>query len=258
MTSCSRCEWRPTPDLPSREQLAEHARDSEHPLCVCCQRSLTRDEPQTCERCLTRTRELLSGIVTMWAELPAHMGPKGTGLDKGTPASPDGRPLIGGDALVLHAGGGVGFAHDPDVHRDADPPSVAHALSTWEDDWRHTRGDAAAIVGGGRGGVGPTIRAAAKYLEVHSRWAANSHPAFDEYASDLQALHARLEAVPDRSARRIVADADCFECGGELERKLTDAGYDDQFTCCRCGRRYTWQGYLLALQQHLIDLQNAS
>lgn len=300
MTKCARCDWRPTTEhfLPPREQLAEHARAAGHPLCICGPHSLAHHEHQTCERCLTRTREHLAGIVTMWAELPSHMRPRGTGLDRGTPSAPDGQPLPGGDALVLHVDGGVGYAHDGDVHRDTDPPSVAHALASWEDDWRHTRGEPAAVVDGGRGGVGPTLRQAWGYLERMTRWAANSHPAFDEYANDLAQLHARLEQVTGRSQRRVIAEADCFECGGDLERlaipgdrckhgpppssalplidgqpievrraardvALTEwerqhgnckqGGYEDHWTCVRCGRRYEWESYLLALRARLEE-----
>lgn len=249
MNACQRCDYRAT----DRAELLEHATDAAHPLCAVGPHSLSQHETRTCERCLTRTRQHLSGILTMWVQLPEHMGPRGTGYDRGTPAAADGRPLLGGDALVLHSPGGAGYAHDPQVHRDTDPPSVAQVLATWEDDWRHTRGEPAAVVAGGRGGTSATIRHAAGYLERHSRWAATSHDAFADYAQDLAELHTRLEVVTGVARRRVIAEADCFECGGDLERLLTDKGYEDRWTCARCGRRYEWQAYLLALRARLEE-----
>ncbi len=253
---CARCDWTHDPaedPQPPRDALTAHAATSGHPLCPCCQHSLTRTDPAMgCETCLTRSRELLAGIVTLWIELPAHMGPRGSGYDR-TPGAADGQPLPGGNAIVLHGPGGVGYAHVGDVHRDTDPPSVAHSLATWHDDWLHLRSEPAAVVAGGRGGTGPTLRAASRYLEIHARWAANSHPAFDEYLSDLKSLHAQLENATSRSQRRIIAEADCFECAGDLERQVTESGYDDQWTCQRCGRRYSWESYLLALRAKLEE-----
>ncbi|MCW2601841.1 MAG: hypothetical protein JWM02_3670 [Frankiales bacterium] len=326
---CARCDWQSTPDLdqPPRQQAADHARDAHHPLCVVCSSSLTQHEPQTCEGCLTTARENLAGIVTMYLELPRHLGhlrPIGYASSHG---GGDGRPLPGGDALVLLSGGSEGGAprkltsgdlraperwwvkgatgplsqaalmaaerertgreHQVD-NRPSDAQPVSDALGTWALEWQEERGESEQL------GHRPAdiVLAAAGYLERRCRWAANSHPAFDEFAADLTRLHQRLEVVTGRSERPIVAEADCFECSGALERLVTEqgecrcparpsmsvragesvadrdarlrawdeghgrcnrGGADDHFTCRRCGRRHSWQSYLLALRAKLEE-----
>lgn len=299
---CARsgCDWQPQPDTdqPDREQLVDHAADSCHGLCVCCSRSLTDAEPQTCERCLIRTQETLAGILLMWAELPRELGhARAQVYDRDGRGGGDEHALPGGTVSVLLGPGGTGQQprrltpldiergldgreHLVDNQAD-DTPSVAWTLATWEDDWRHTRGEPAANSGGSTSQV---VRAAAGYLERHTRWAANTHPAFDEYTSDLATLHARLETASGRVRRPTAAGADCFACGGPLIRPLRDeaieqkrqqrppaqwwlpgavgplppppfvkvartgqAEVEEYVECRRCGERYTGARYLLAL-----------
>jgi hypothetical protein len=115
MIRCTRlrCHWQPDPELEEseRDQLASHAVDADHPLCAVCSRSLQVEEPRTCEKCLTRARENLAEIVDLYALLPDELGhPKSTAYDQDRRAGSNGRPLPGGDVLVLLAGGSEGGA----------------------------------------------------------------------------------------------------------------------------------------------------
>lgn len=286
MSVCARCTWQPTRDTeqPARAQLLKHADQADHPLCVVCRRSLLTDEPQTCERCLAEARQLLSGIVTLWSELPRHLGIVGGQAYDRQPGSSEEHQLPGGAVLALLAPGGTGSAarrltpldlqrgldgreHGIDNH-PKDTPSVAWVLSNMEDDWRHLRGEPAAVV---TGGTSAAVRAASRYLEVHCRWAANQHPVFDEVVTELRALHAQLEQTTGRRRNPAKAGADCFDCGGTLERPLYETTVEQWWVpgavgplpatvvatgpieaenvvrCRDCGQTYDGARYLLAL-----------
>lgn len=248
---CARCCWQPTGDGPVRDQLHEHAADSGHPLCLICHRSLPDDQPQTCSRCLGRTQSLLSGIRTMFDELPQHLRTVSSGSwGLGGRGGGDGRPLPGGDVLALMGRGSEGLAETGETSKTSDPTSVAYELGWWANTWAEVRRDPPPVADDWP--AGRQVRAAASYLARHDRWAASSHNGFDDYAHDLRRLHGRLEVATGRSGRRAVAEAECFDCGGDLERQLDEeTGYADHWTCQRCAARYDWPRYLLALRAHL-------
>lgn len=306
-TVCMRCDWRPDPDalddagepISRRMQLLDHALDAGHPLCCSCGRSLSGAEPQTCEDCLVDARALLSGVVTMWAELPRHLTAiAGQAYDQPRVAGTNERALPGGNVLALLAPGGTGTAarrltpldvqrgltgreHGQDNHPE-DAPSVAAVLARWEDDFRHQRGEPAAVVYGGTSAV---VRHASRYLEVHARWAATSSADFADFHTEMRELHNRLEQATSRRRTPVKAGADCFDCGGPLERPLHEltanadvypwwipggigprrqqdlpdvrrAGLvedEDFVTCRRCGARYDGARYLLALAARRQD-----
>lgn len=244
---CARCDYQ-------ADDLAGHAHDAGHPLCACCGRSLAHEERQTCERCLTKAREHLAAIVDCYALLPALIGVPANGAQWGVRASQsDEQPIPGGEAVVMLSNGSEGAraqgeAHNLD-HYPNDPPSVAFELARWEDDWRSFRGDPAAD--------GPaSVVTAAGYLEIHTRWAAQHHPAFDEFLSDLRKLRGKLEAVTGTSTRplRDPGEIACFDCGEkQLVREWTDQGFDDEWQCRACHRRYDQASYWLAMRAKLEE-----
>lgn len=265
--NCARCEWRhdPNDELRPREQLEQHAETAGHPLCVVCHRSLMRDEQQTCENprpgrhphdpplesCLTRARSMLSGIVNMYfLDAPTNLGQlRGKALDTQRRGGGDGRPLPGGDLLVLIGNGSEGLSDDGLTVKDDDPSSVAFDFAFWEDAWRRARNEPHE-----RSTHRPRVivRQAARYLEIHMRWASRQHPAFADLLEDLHQLHERLERANGRHLRPMRAEAECFRCGANaLERDVDEHGYADVWVCQRCGDTYDWQRYLLALGQRL-------
>lgn len=252
---CARCCWQPNLDdsLAKRMQLAAHADRADHPLCTVCSRSLPMSEKQTCETCLTRTRDHLAGIALMYDELPRHLGHvRSQQYDQDRPAAADGRPLPGGDVLVLLGAGSQGLAEDGATARDGDPFSAAFTLEFWREEWEDARGER--VTDRRVRSPRAKVRQAIGYLERMTRWAAQQHPGFDDYADDLRLLHARLERATGRAERPVRAEAECFSCGADaLVRELTDRGLADRWTCQRCGRTYDWPSYLLACRAKVED-----
>lgn len=249
--TCNRCCWQPEQDRPVREQLLEHSDDSGHPLCQICRRSLPGTLPRTCHRCLGRAQSLLSGIRTMFDELPAHLRTVGSGSwAVGSRGGSDGRPLPGGDVLALMGRGSQGLAETGLTSKDGDPTSVAYELGWWANTWAEQRQDPKPVADDWP--ARRQVRAAAGYLARHDGWAASNCDGFEDYLHDLRRLHGRLETATGRGGARQVAEAECFDCGGDLVRQLDEeTGYADDWTCERCGARYDWQRYLLALRAHL-------
>lgn len=262
---CARCDWHHDPhdEISDVEQLAVHSLDSAHPLCIVCHRSLPPAEGEACDRCLTTARERLAGILLMFEELPTHLGhAKSPVYDSDRPSAADGAPLPGGDALVLLSPGSEGLSEDGLTTRDDDVSSVAFELGWWEQRWRKARRE---LLDDTPRSTSATVRSAGAYLEVHSRWACTSFDGFREFTDDLRRIHTSLESATGRSEHRLVAEAECFECGGELVREIrprvddgkprrkgkAQEGVADDWTCQRCGRRYDEAHYLLALHQHL-------
>ncbi len=249
MSRCLRCDFRsdPAEDSPA-DQLGQHALDTGHRLCTVCTRSLAEHDPaMACERCLTRTREQLASVLMLYTELPSHLGhARSQVYDRGRAGGSDGRPLPGGDVLVLLGGGSEGLAEDGETSRDSDVSSVAYELHWWQLDWQERRGDTPDP----RPRSNRTIvHHASRYLDTRARWAAQQHPGFDEFASDVRRLHAALERATARVRTAAKANAQCFDCGGDLVRLVNEAGLEeDRVTCAQCHETYDPARYALALK----------
>lgn len=108
------------------------------------------------------------------------------------------------------------------------------------------------------------------FLTVHARWAANSHPAFSEFAADMRDLRATLEAATSRTRRPTKAGAQCFACGSPLVRRVVESTVtaqirsgesvertgqleEDHVTCTACREQYDPARYTLALKAAAED-----
>jgi hypothetical protein len=250
---CGRCDFLADPEseVPEFEQLAEHTNGSGHPLCSVCQVSLEPSDVMVCEGCVTSAQGLLSGVRTMYFEdLPRALGQlRGSGFSGGRPGASDGRPLLGGDVLVLLGSGSEGLAEDEFTTKDGDPASVAFDLGFWEESWREHFGEMAPRLHR----PDKMVARAAGYLERRNRQAARSHLGFPDYLDDLHLLHARMERVTGRAKKPLKANASCFDCGRPLvKRDDEERGVEEFFTCVGCHRRYDDVGYALALKQELF------
>lgn len=321
---CARCCWQPEGDAASaREQLVEHAREWSHPLCTVCTTSMREGEGMACDGCLDRTRGDLAGIVLMFEHLPRHLGHLSSPGYGSRGGSGDGRPLPGGDVLALLGPGSVGnvsrFGEDYEPTRperwwlldrigpltrvewlraererygkehladndESDPASVAWILSEWAKDWREFREEDPPSSRPTRPAA--EVEEAYRYLERHARWAATSHPGFDDFAEDLRLLHGRLERATGLVRTPSKANAECFGCGGDLVRRLITttveewwvhgavgpllhprvwtgpveetqvnaAGEEEPvWTCTRCRERYDKARYNLALGEKIEE-----
>lgn len=256
--------------------------------CIICTRDL-REELQTCINCLNRARNNLSAVV----ELAALAQERLDGWPAVSPGSPqDGsktheRPLPGGDLLVMLSDGSEGRS-EPDALFQGDPESLTYMLGSWEDDWRHIRGESAAP-------HKATIANAVDYLNERLGWAAQHHPAFDEFAGQLGKAVSSLEAGL-RSGDRVEHGVPCRECGERLIRraapkrdcahtrkarlmagdldetvilrqillsypedaaehsKCDQGGYSDNYECRTCGQTYTQAEYWLAVRAQIEEV----
>jgi hypothetical protein len=76
---------------------------------------------------------------------------------------------------------------------------------------------------------------------------------FEDLARDLRRCVGHLLAVLHDQNQGDRANVGCFECGADLERKLTATGFEDLWTCQRCRRRYTVAEYNFALRAALEE-----
>jgi hypothetical protein len=255
--ACRRCDWTPTGDQ-QRAQLADHATEANHPVCVICGQSLDRTERQTCMLCVGSVRRDLHRIVDLYALLPGELGhPTAAPMDPTGGHHGDEHPIPGGQILPLLAGGSRGlsqitgaptsaggrdFSHDADEHQ-SDPQSIAFELSRWEDDWRHHRREPAAE-------ESPTVSGCSSYLFRRITWAADHSETFDEFADDIATNRYRLERVTATDDTPETG-APCQNCGSYLRREWTDEGLADDWKCPRCRETYTDAQYWLAVRAQL-------
>jgi hypothetical protein len=271
---CRRCDWRPEDTDTPRVDLLEHAAETSHPVCVVCGLSLEQAELQTCTACVAATRRRLAEIVEHYALLPGELGhPTAAPLDATGGHHDDETSLPGGSVLALLADGSEGrfwrgpdfvdqLAHTPwrrvrpvrnaTPHRPtiaaegndnypSDPPSVAFELSRWEDVLREARNEPVAM-------TDATVSGAVAYLTPVVGWAADYHPAFDEFAADVRALHRKVEDAVGASTRPQIG-VPCFEdgCGVNLIRQYGE----DTYRCPRCRREYDNASYWLAVRDEI-------
>lgn len=234
--NCGRCDFR-------ADDLTEHAFDTGHRLCIVCQRqSLTVHEPQTCPACVGAVRVDLADLVEAYTLL-----------------EPDG--LIG---LTLRGDGTMQrHAHRYELDggiRDewsSDPLPVIAALASWEDFWRADYGDPTA----GEATLTGVVGYLTGNLDTGHR-AAQTHPAFDEFAANVRQLRSAVRFAAGLSDVPVEAEAECFDCGGQLLRTfrppvapvqrrrkgLPAEGLTDEWTCGWCREVYDQARYFLALR----------
>ena len=214
---------------------------SEPRLCIVDHRTeLEPTELQTCIRCQGATRRDLLDIADMYALLPAELQGR---AGAATPPEPNGHihgddtPMPGGDIMVMLGPGSTRHHGEP-----ANDDSIIGAIGRWVTDWRITFDDHTTE-------HPTTVADCADYLARRLTHAAQNHPAFNEFASDLhklkQAMEAALRAGPQRSP------VPCLTCGQRaLERpEPRDDGRRFEWQCGRCHRNYTQEEFWMAVRQ---------
>lgn len=259
---CRRCDH--VADIGNRDDdlaaAQAHAQSAQHWLCRVCGTSLRWEESATCGPCVAAVRDALTEIVTLYAQLevPIRSLPKAQPYDTAHARSSDTSLLT---PLVMRSPGNAGTSapsasgdrsHAADNHPD-DPPAVVAELAGCEDDWRVLRGRFTST----HANPGPpTLVGAVGYLTRHLAWAADAHPAFDEFAALVADLRRRLQAaVGDGEAR--TSGAPCQHCHVPLVKSWDDSGASDDWHCPRCRRVYTEAEYWLAVRAEYEALRDA-
>ncbi|HWU23077.1 MAG TPA: hypothetical protein VN088_16185 [Nocardioides sp.] len=141
----------------------------------------------------------------------------------------------GGEALAELAGVSVDA---PAAELVGD--TALQLLTSWADAWSAVRGDLRADR--------PTIVRECAYLRRHApEMACREEPPFADFAEEIGSMRRRV--------RQMVGDSDmghtgapCIDCGGVLERQLTETGFADVWTCRRCRRQLSPAEYWLAVR----------
>jgi hypothetical protein len=117
-------------------------------------------------------------------------------------------------------------------------------LWTWEDVWReHLESPTTLSVT-----IGRLVDFIDRQMHV---MAAEPLIPFEDFARDIRRCRGHLESVLHDERQGDRANVGCFECGGDLERRLTKLGFEDFWTCHGCRRRYTVAEYNFALRASL-------
>ena len=128
-------------------------------------------------------------------------------------------------------------------------------LESWERDWRELRGDEPPRP---RGSDQVTLAGVVAWLDGHAEWAANHHPAIDEFVAEVNTLWSTARNVLGLVDRPMRSDVPCFSCGEQdLERRYGPTGLADHWVCARCGREYAPGEYARATAQ-IVDSQPAT
>lgn len=99
-----------------------------------------------------------------------------------------------------------------------------------------------------------TVAGAIGYLDRNLTYIAGyEHVPFEDMARDLRRCVAHLGRVMHDQNDGDRANVGCFDCGGDLERRLTTGGFEDFWTCGKCRRRYKQAEYNFALSAAIQD-----
>lgn len=197
-----------------------------------------------CPGCLDATRETLAEIRRMCGDLPDEAETRGVDGEALVLLGPVADPEARGHLEASVAAGRVPADYLGEIVGESHPGWV---LATWAMVYRDAfdHDDPVNAV---------QLDQEAGYLDRNLTYAATwPHVPFEDFAKELRACLTHLEVVLHDSERGERANISCFDCGGDLERKLGDEGFEDVMTCRGCKRRYTSAEYNFAVKADRID-----
>lgn len=204
--------------------------------CLCCGKNHAH---AACPACIGHARGDLAAIVTMCGfPLVAEALNRGVNAEATMLLSPTADPQAWRWRATSALMGRVPAAYLEDCRDERHPTWV---LGSWEQLWRDHLDQPTDLR--------LTIDRAADYLGRHlTDMGEVLDPPFDEFAKDIHGCRAHLESVLSEGDRDDPAGVGCFDCGGQLVRRMTDTGLDDKWTCRKCERRFTDPEYHLAVR----------
>jgi len=197
-----------------------------------------------CDACLKSARKIITDIQEIIEQIPdAHadlMGLRPVKLGGGSPSADDPAKLPFGLDVLYDDPDRIGLAG---VRTEQ---GCLDVLYGWANDWAEMRGH--------------MPRPSLDYLIEYSLWAAQSHPAWDDYISDARAIRSKVRHLAGLNPE--VQPAPCTDCGGRVVQDWTDKGLDDALVCTECAtvwpnlaRLYATNAHaLLELGKHRLDL----
>ena len=194
-----------------------------------------------CPECVASVRDDLLTIAQLCDALPTEAVHRGVHSEAAMLWGPTADPEAWNFRKMSALMGRVDAAWLEDCRDEQHPLWV---LGTWEQMWREHLDQPTDLRA--------TLTRLVDYLNARMHvMAATDEVPFEEFARDLRGCRAHVQNVLGDQAQGDRANIGCFECSGDLERKLTDHGFEDHWTCRRCRRRYTYAEYNFALRASL-------
>lgn len=199
----------------------------------------------SCAECLAESRANLHEIARMCGALPEEVEHRGIEGEAMMLLGPAADPEARGHMEASVAAGRVPAEYLDAAEGDQHPVFV---LLSWQMLWRDAleHDDAA----------DSELDTAVAYLDLTMGYMGGyEHVPFDDFAKALRGCLTHLRGVLHDQNQGDQANVGCFECGRTLERRLTDHGFEDFWTCQGCRRRYTYAEYNFALRASLETIK---
>lgn len=194
-----------------------------------------------CAECVADTRDNLHSIAIRCGALPTEVAHRGINGEAMMLLGPSADPEAWRNRAMSAMVGRVDDAYLSDCRDEQHPLWV---LGTWEQLWRNHLDHPTALEA--------TLPRLVDYIDQQMTYmAGQEEPPFEDFAQNLRDCSTHLDSVLHDQSQGDRANVGCFECGGNLERKLVKDGFEDHWTCKRCRRRYTYAEYNFALRASL-------
>jgi hypothetical protein len=197
----------------------------------------------TCPECLAVVRANLHDLAARCGALPDEVKHRGINGEAMMLLGPSVDPEALGHVQASIAAGRLPADYLEVADHELHPLFVlGREDMIWRDALEHSEPEAVV-----------TIASAVAYLDRQLTYMASfPHVPFEDFATALRDSLAHLANVLHDENQGDLANVGCFDCGGDLERRLTERdGFEDWWTCRGCRRRYTHAEYNFALRAKL-------
>ena len=182
-----------------------------------------------CAECVAVVRADLHEIAALCGALPTEAAHRGVNGEAMMLLGPSADPEAWRNRAMSAMRGRVDDSYLEDCRDEQHPLWV---LGTWEQLWRDHLDHATDLTA--------TLLRLVDYLDQQMSYMAGIEDVpFEDFAKDLRGCRGHMQSILGDQNQGDRANIGCFECGADLERRLTKAGFEDHWTCQRCRRRYT-------------------